>query len=119
MISELTAGGGFTGEKVMEIHKKFDTNFLAPDPGRLQDDRNMEASASWSIMRRTTSQSELRKPAEAPSELKTGSDYIVCGGGASGCVWRRGFGRLTTQVRWLKLVARTRRSQPRIRTVGP
>jgi quercetin dioxygenase-like cupin family protein len=28
-ISELAAGGGFTGEKVMEINKKFDTNFLA------------------------------------------------------------------------------------------
>ena len=26
-ISELGAGGGFTGEKVMEITKKFDTNF--------------------------------------------------------------------------------------------
>ncbi len=28
-ISELAADGGFTGEKVMEINKKFDTNFLA------------------------------------------------------------------------------------------
>lgn len=28
-ISELTAGGGFTGENVMEINKKFDTKFLA------------------------------------------------------------------------------------------
>ena len=28
-ISELAAGDGFTGEKVMEINKKFDTNFLA------------------------------------------------------------------------------------------
>ena len=28
-ISELAASGGFTGEKVMEINKKFDTNFLA------------------------------------------------------------------------------------------
>lgn len=28
-ISELTAGGGFTGEKVMEISRKFDTNFPA------------------------------------------------------------------------------------------
>ena len=27
-ISELAAGGGFTGEKVREISKKFDTNFL-------------------------------------------------------------------------------------------
>jgi hypothetical protein len=27
-ISELAAGGGFTGEKVMEISKNFDTNFL-------------------------------------------------------------------------------------------
>ena len=26
-ISDLAAGGGFTGEKVMEISKKFDTNF--------------------------------------------------------------------------------------------
>jgi mannose-6-phosphate isomerase-like protein (cupin superfamily) len=28
-ISELAASGGFTGEKVMEINKKFDTNFLS------------------------------------------------------------------------------------------
>jgi mannose-6-phosphate isomerase-like protein (cupin superfamily) len=28
-ISELAADGGLTGEKVMEINKKFDTNFLA------------------------------------------------------------------------------------------
>ena len=28
-ISELAAGGGFTGEKVMEISKRFDTNFPA------------------------------------------------------------------------------------------
>jgi mannose-6-phosphate isomerase-like protein (cupin superfamily) len=28
-ISELAAGGGFTGEKIMEINKKFDTKFLA------------------------------------------------------------------------------------------
>lgn len=28
-ISELAATGGFTGEKVMEINKKFDTKFLA------------------------------------------------------------------------------------------
>ena len=28
-VSELAAGGGFTGEKVMEISKKFDTNFPA------------------------------------------------------------------------------------------
>ena len=28
-ISELAANGGFTGEKVMEINKKFDTNILA------------------------------------------------------------------------------------------
>ena len=28
-ISDLAAGGGFTGEKVMEISKKFDTNFPA------------------------------------------------------------------------------------------
>jgi hypothetical protein len=26
-ISDLAAGGGFTGEKVMEINKKFDTDF--------------------------------------------------------------------------------------------
>lgn len=30
-ISQLAAGGGFTGEKVMEISKRFDTNFLSPD----------------------------------------------------------------------------------------
>src|SRR5258708_17332929 len=29
MVSELAAGGGFTGEKTMEISKKFDTNFPA------------------------------------------------------------------------------------------
>jgi len=29
-ISDLAAGDGFTGEKVMEISKKFDTNFPAP-----------------------------------------------------------------------------------------
>jgi quercetin dioxygenase-like cupin family protein len=29
-ISELAAGNGFTGEKVMAISKKFDTNFPAP-----------------------------------------------------------------------------------------
>ena len=29
-ISELAAGDGFTGEKVIEISKKFDTNFPAP-----------------------------------------------------------------------------------------
>ncbi len=29
MVSELAAGGGFTGEKVTEISKKFDTNFPA------------------------------------------------------------------------------------------
>ena len=28
-ISDLAAGGGFTGERVMEISKKFDTNFAA------------------------------------------------------------------------------------------
>jgi hypothetical protein len=28
-ISELAAGGGFTGEKVMELSKKFDTHFTA------------------------------------------------------------------------------------------
>ena len=28
-ISELAASGGLTGEKVMEINKKFDTNFLS------------------------------------------------------------------------------------------
>src|SRR5262245_24591776 len=28
-ISELAAGGGFSGEKVMEISRKFDTNFVA------------------------------------------------------------------------------------------
>jgi oxalate decarboxylase/phosphoglucose isomerase-like protein (cupin superfamily) len=28
-ISELAASGGFTGEKVMEINKKFDTTFLS------------------------------------------------------------------------------------------
>src|SRR5262245_20984478 len=28
-VSELAAGGGFTGEKVMEISKRFDTNFPA------------------------------------------------------------------------------------------
>jgi hypothetical protein len=28
-ISELAAGGGFTGEKVMEISKQFDTHFPA------------------------------------------------------------------------------------------
>jgi hypothetical protein len=28
-ISELAAGGGFTGEKVMEISKMLDTNFPA------------------------------------------------------------------------------------------
>ena len=28
-ISDLAAGGGFTGEKVMEISKKFDTNFTS------------------------------------------------------------------------------------------
>jgi len=28
-ISELAASGGFTGEKMMEINKKFDTNFLS------------------------------------------------------------------------------------------
>ena len=30
-ISDLAAGDGFTGEKVMEISKKFDTNFPAPE----------------------------------------------------------------------------------------
>jgi hypothetical protein len=30
-ISELAAGGGFTGEKAMEIRKKFDTNFPGAD----------------------------------------------------------------------------------------
>jgi quercetin dioxygenase-like cupin family protein len=30
-ISELAAGGGFTGEKAMEISKKFDTNFPGAD----------------------------------------------------------------------------------------
>ena len=30
-VSDLAAGGGFTGEKVMEISKKFDTNFPAAD----------------------------------------------------------------------------------------
>ena len=29
-ISELAASAGFTGEKAMEISKKFDTNFPAP-----------------------------------------------------------------------------------------
>ena len=28
-ISELAAGGGFAGEKVMEISKEFDPNFVA------------------------------------------------------------------------------------------
>ena len=28
-VSELAAGGGFTGKKVMEISEKFDTNFPA------------------------------------------------------------------------------------------
>jgi len=36
-ISELAAGGGFTGEKVMEISKKFDTNF----PGEIHNDANV------------------------------------------------------------------------------
>jgi hypothetical protein len=30
-ISELAAGGGVTGEKAMEISKKFDTNFPGAD----------------------------------------------------------------------------------------
>ena len=29
-VSELAAGGGFTGEKVIKISKRFDTNFPAP-----------------------------------------------------------------------------------------
>ena len=45
-IAARTAGGGFTGEKVMERNKKFDTNFFAPAPGRLRDEGNMEVSAS-------------------------------------------------------------------------
>src|SRR5215468_3257591 len=32
-ISDLAAGDGFTGEKVMAISKKFDTNFPTPEPG--------------------------------------------------------------------------------------
>jgi len=28
-ISELAAGGGFAGEKIMEISKEFDPNFVA------------------------------------------------------------------------------------------
>jgi quercetin dioxygenase-like cupin family protein len=35
-ISDLAAGDGFTGEKVIAISKKFDTNFPAPE-GRSQD----------------------------------------------------------------------------------
>jgi hypothetical protein len=30
----------------MERNKKFDTNFFAPAPGRLRDERDMEALAS-------------------------------------------------------------------------
>jgi len=32
-ISDLAASDGFTGEKVMAISKKFDTNFPAPERG--------------------------------------------------------------------------------------
>jgi hypothetical protein len=39
-VSELAAGGGFTGEKVMEISKRFDTNF----PGRPDEVRGHAAA---------------------------------------------------------------------------